>query len=64
MKPTLLERVESLDFFISQLQMIESKQRSGQFISANRDICQLIGLLLKNKKDLLSSQKEDKTNDQ
>ena len=62
MKPTLLERVETLDFFIRQLEKIESKQRSGQFITANRDVCQLIGLLLKNKKDLLASQ-PDKKND-
>jgi hypothetical protein len=60
MKPTLLERVETLDFFIRQLEKIESKQRSGQFISANRDICQLIGLLLKNKKDLIANQPEEK----
>jgi len=50
---SLLEQVEGLNFLIRELEKIQSKMLSGQFIKAEREVSRLMGIIMANKHSLL-----------
>lgn len=50
---SLLEQVSGLDSLHRQLQKMESKMRSGQFIDAWKDCTRLVSILERAKSDLI-----------
>lgn len=57
---SILDQVEGLNFFVRELEKIQSKMLAGQFIKAEREVCRLMGILLKEKQNLLNGQGEKK----
>ena len=62
---SLLDRIEPLDNLLRQLQKMESKMRSGQFIDAWKDCTRLISIMERAKVDLIEheQEQEEKEND-
>jgi hypothetical protein len=60
---SLLQKIEDLDVLIRDLHKIESMQRSGQFILANREILRIIAYLERSRKSVIEDA-DVKTNDQ
>lgn len=57
---SLLDNVNELDVIIRQLEKMESRMRSGQWIDAWRECNRLLAAISKSKQDLI--QKEQKQN--
>ena len=60
---SLLEQVSGVDNLHRQLQKMESKMRSGQFIEAWKDCTRLIAALDRAKIDLIKAKEESEDND-
>jgi len=59
---SLLENVVALDEIIRQLQKMESKMQSGQFLGAHRELCGLLAFFVKSKQDLIKNEEKAKKN--
>jgi head-tail adaptor len=60
---SLLEQVNGLDSLHRQLQKMESRMRSGQFIDAWKDCTRLIAIIDRAKSDLIKSEEESNKGD-
>jgi len=57
---SLLNDINDLDEIIRQMQKMESKMRSGQFIDAWRDCNRIISSLMRNRQDIIKNRAGDK----
>ena len=64
MRKTLLEKVEEVNTLIRQLQKMESKMRSGQWIDAWREVNRIISVLDAERKEIIFSETGDKGKDE
>ena len=60
---SLLEQINGLDSLHRQLQKMESKMRSGQFIDAWKDCTRLISIMERAKADIIRAEEEGEDND-
>ena len=57
---SLLEKIDTIDELIRQLRKIDSRMRAGQWIDAWRENNRIIGILGKEKKDILTRESGEK----
>jgi len=57
---SLLEKIDTIDELIRQLRKIDSRMRAGQWIDAWRENNRIIGILEKEKKDILTRESGEK----